>query len=82
MPEALSLIEKWWSADEIVRVYPDDIATRQFFEWVRRHSLGRKRLLDTLLASTYKQAGILSIATLNPADFAVFGCFQCITPTS
>ena len=44
----------------------------------RRRNLGR--LLDTLLAATYKQAGIRSLLTTNPADFAVFGVFTCVTP--
>ena len=43
-------------------------------------ALGRKRLLDTLLAATYWQAGIQSLLTTNPADFGVFGTFRCITP--
>ena len=42
----------------------------------------RKRLLDTLLAATYQQAGIRSLLTTNQADFAVFGVFTCITPHS
>jgi len=45
-------------------------------------SLGRKRLLDTLLAATYRQAGVQSLLTTNPADFGVFGVFSCITPTT
>jgi len=45
-----------------------------------RFALGRKRLLDTLLAATYLRAGIRSLLTTNPADFAVFGAFTCITP--
>jgi predicted nucleic acid-binding protein len=40
----------------------------------------RKRLLDTLLAATYRQVGIHSLLTTNPADFGVFGVFTCITP--
>jgi hypothetical protein len=36
--------------------------------------------LDTLLAATYRQAGIDSLLTANPADFGVFGVFTCITP--
>jgi predicted nucleic acid-binding protein len=47
---------------------------------VTQFSLGRKRLLDTLLAATFHQAGIHSILTTNAADFAVFGVFTCITP--
>ncbi len=58
----------------------DDGATRQFLDWLAQFSLGRKRLLDTLLAATYRQAGIQSLLTTNPADFGVFAVFTCITP--
>jgi hypothetical protein len=42
--------------------------------------LGRKRILDTLLAATYWSAGIQSLLTTNAGDFAVLGGFQCISP--
>ena len=74
------LAEQWWTAREVMRVFPDDAATRQFLAWLRQFFLGRKRLLDTLLAATYKEAGIFSLLTTNPADFTVFGVFSCITP--
>ena len=80
MTVARQLAEEWWTAQEVVRVFPDDAATRQFLAWLQQFSLGRKRLLDTLLAATYGQAGIQSLLTTNPADFAVLGVFTCITP--
>jgi hypothetical protein len=43
-----------------------------------RHGLGRKRVLDTLLAASFHTAGVKSILTLNPADFDVFGQFACV----
>jgi predicted nucleic acid-binding protein len=80
MTSARILAEQWWIATEVVHVFPDDSATRLFLDWMRQFSLGRKRLLDTLLAATYRQAGIGSLLTTNPADFAVFGAFTCTTP--
>jgi len=74
------MAEQWWTASEVVQVFPNNAATRQFLGWLQQFSLGRKRLLDTLLAATYLQAGIQSLLTTNPADFAVFGAFRCITP--
>jgi predicted nucleic acid-binding protein len=76
------LAEQWWTAKEVVQVFPDGDATRQFLTWLTQFSLGRKRLLDTLLGATYKQAGITSLLTTNSADFTVFGVFTCTTPTS
>jgi predicted nucleic acid-binding protein len=80
MDASRRLAEQWWTATEVVQVYPDGGAVQQFFAWLQQFFLGRKRLLDTLLAATYHQAGIHSILTTNPADFAVFGVFACITP--
>ena len=82
MSEAIRLSEQWWTARDVIPVFPNDLASRQFFVWMRQPFLGRKRLLDTFLASTYWQAGISSVLTTNPGDFAVFGCFQCVTPSS
>lgn len=77
---ARQLAEPWWTARDVVPVFPDDAAPRQFLAWLQQFALGRKRLLDTLLAATYRQAGIDSLLTTNPVDFAVFGAFRCITP--
>jgi predicted nucleic acid-binding protein len=35
-------------------------------------------VLDTLLAATYRAAGVTSLLTLNSEDFAVFGEFTCV----
>jgi predicted nucleic acid-binding protein len=77
---ARQVAEQWWTARDVTRVFPDHAATWQFLTWLQQFGLGRKRLLDTLLAATYKQSGISSLLTTNPADFAVFGGFRCITP--
>jgi predicted nucleic acid-binding protein len=82
MPAARQLAEQWWSARQVVQVFPNGAATGQFLTWVQQFSLGRKRLLDTLLAATYGDAGIQSLLTTNPADFAVFGVFTCTTPAA
>jgi hypothetical protein len=42
----------------------------------------QKRLLDTRLAATYRDAGIQSLWTMNPDDFAVFDSFTLSTPGS
>jgi len=39
--------------------------------------VGRKRLLDTLIAATWHHAGITEVFTLNPADFVIFANFTC-----
>ncbi|MBO0725307.1 MAG: hypothetical protein J2P52_06885 [Blastocatellia bacterium] len=82
MTTARQIAEQWWTAREVVRVFPDDAATRQFLIWLQQFSLGRKRLLDSLLAATYQQAGIQSLLTTNHADFTVFGVFTCMAPNT
>jgi predicted nucleic acid-binding protein len=80
MDEALRLAGQWWTAREVDQVFPSDAATHQFLAWMERHSLGRKRVLDTMLAATYQGAGIHSLLTLNARDFRVFGGFSFLTP--
>jgi len=78
--DARALAQRWWTAREVDHVFPDEETVRQFLTWHQEHRLGRKRLLDTLLAATYRSAGVRSLLTTNPGDFAVFGEFDCVTP--
>lgn len=78
LQEATSRAEFWWQAREVVRLYPNARATTQFFNWIRQHRLGRKRLLDTLLAASLHSNGMHHLITNNTADFKVFGCFELI----
>jgi len=45
-----------------------------------RYQLGRNRVLDTLLAATYRAADVTSLLTLNAKDFTVFDELSCIPP--
>lgn len=78
MTEAIARAEHWWQAAEVVRVFPDGQAVTDFLAWLARHQLGRKRLLDTLLAATFFRAGIQRILTNNEDDFRVLGMFQVV----
>jgi toxin-antitoxin system PIN domain toxin len=77
---ARNLAEQWWTAREMEAIFPNGVAMKQFLDWLQEHRLGRKRLLDTLLAATYFQAGVTSLLTLNARDFTIFGCFNCVSP--
>ena len=70
--EALAVADRWWTARETRQVEQGPDAVALFFDWMARHRLGRKRLLDTLLAATYVAAGVRRIATSDWRDFAVF----------
>ncbi len=76
MTEAISRAEHWWQAAEVVRVFPNSHAVTDFLVWLTRHQLGRKRLLDTLLAATFLSAGVKRIITNNERDFKVLGFFD------
>lgn len=82
MEDALDHSERWWNAREVEQVMPNDEAVALFHEWMRRNRLGRKRVLDTLMAASYRTAGINSLLTLNFDDIAVFGGFTSVWPAS
>jgi len=72
MEDALARIDRWWRAREVRIVPTGDAVGMRFLDLVRRHHLGRKRLLDTLLAATYLEAGVHVIATTDVRDFGQF----------
>ena len=80
MSRALEVAEKWWSAREVVHVFSDSNTVRDFLGVLRQHRLGRKRLLDTLLAATLRRVGINSILTTDAHDFVILG-LQIVEPT-
>ena len=75
---ALERAKVWWDAKDVDRVSPDERTVTWSLAAMSKHRLGRKRVLDTLLAGTFRTAGISSVLTLNPADFGVFGEFVCV----
>ena len=80
MNQALERAEIWWESPEVDQLGSDAFSVRTFFDWMRQHRLGRKRILDTLLASTFREAGIKSILTTNARDFAILDGFACVVP--
>ncbi len=78
MSEALQRAEHWWQAAEVIRVFPDGPSVTEFLAWIRRHALGRKRLLDTMLAALMAQAGVTRIVTNNGQDFRGFSRFEIV----
>lgn len=78
MAEAIGRAEHWWQAEEVVRLFPEGHAVSDFLVWLTRHQLGRKRLMDTMLAATFHRAGVKRIVTNNGRDFKAFGVFEII----
>lgn len=77
--DATSRAEQWWQAAEVVRVFPDGNSVSDFFAWLRQYQLGRKRLLDTLLAASFRQAKGTNIITNNAKDYEVLAAFEIVT---
>jgi predicted nucleic acid-binding protein len=76
MSEALERATFWSEAREVNILKADDAVNALWLQWLTDYRLGRKRLLDTLIAVTWHAAGIVEICTLNPRDFKVFDVFH------
>ena len=72
--------QDWWNAREVQQVHGDVQAVAVFFDWLKKHRLGRKRLLDTMLAATYFACGVTDIVTSNARDYSTFGVFRIHLP--
>jgi predicted nucleic acid-binding protein len=81
MEEALRKADLWWNAEEVRQVVPDSGAVTLFTHWMVRYRLGRKRILDTLLAATYTAAGVRRIISTNIRDYRVFEDVEVVDPT-
>lgn len=79
MEDAMRKARHWWNAAEVHRITPNESSVILFFDWMEKHQLGRKRILDTKLAAAFWTAGVRRICTSNPSDFALFG-FEIIEP--
>ena len=77
MTEAITKARMWADAAEVETFTASDAVVAWFLDALARHRLGRKRILDTMLAATYRSAGVASLLTLNAGDFAVFEEFAC-----
>jgi predicted nucleic acid-binding protein len=76
MAAALELCEQWWNAEECRPVAVDAEVAALFLAWMHELRLGRKQLLDTLLAASYHRAGVRRLATTDWRDFARYGVFE------
>lgn len=79
IPSALGMCERWWDAQECRHALPDSEAVTLFLAWMNEFAVGRKRLLDTMLAATYHRAGVHRIATGDWRDFSRYGVFEVVS---
>jgi predicted nucleic acid-binding protein len=80
MEESMEIAQQYWNAADWRRLLPKPSTASLAFELIRKHKLGRKRLLDTYFAATLLDHGITHLVTCNPEDFSVFGKLRLINP--
>lgn len=80
MPLAIQLAQSWWHARETRHAIPTPASMELFFKWMRDFTLGRKRLLDTMLAATYFSHQVTTILSSDARDYTTYGCFEVISP--
>ena len=78
MADALLRASAWASDQETVVLNSDEQVISRFLQWMSAYHLGRKRVLDTMLAATYHAAGVTQLVTFNEPDFRVFNAFSFI----
>ena len=80
MVKALAIADDWWNAREVIPVYPNQQSQELFSAWMGSYNLGRKRILDTMLAAVYCANGAGTIVTSNARDFELFQELQVLVP--
>lgn len=72
MKQAIEKSRDWLAAAETLFVAPDLDVCRIFHEHMLAQRLGRKRILDTLLAATLIKAGVPLLITGNTEHYCEF----------
>jgi predicted nucleic acid-binding protein len=80
MIEALDWVQDLFAKAEFKLLESPSESLGEALSWMKRFSLGRKRILDTYLAASLYNAGVRRLLTSNPADFVVFGVFEIVFP--
>jgi predicted nucleic acid-binding protein len=80
MIEALDWMKEFLANSMVTLLEPTTASAQQTLAWMRQFKLGRKRILDTHLAAILHTSGVRRLLTSNPADFAVFGVLETVTP--
>ncbi len=80
MSDAVARVRHLWDAREVVRILPDATVLHRTLELLSSLPLGRKRILDTVLAATLQAAGVRRLATFNGKDFEVFPFLEVVEP--
>ena len=79
MTEALDWIEEFLKNPAVSLLEPSQASVDQTLHGCGS-STGPRRILDTQLAAVLHSKGVSRLLTSNPADFAVFGALETVTP--
>jgi predicted nucleic acid-binding protein len=80
LPEALRICRSLGEAMEVHWILPAPEVLPRTLDLMEKLRLGRKRILDTALATTLESAGVHRLATLNSRDFEVFPFLELVGP--
>ncbi len=78
--QAVQRSEFWWNLQEVTQLVMPPSAVATLHRWMLVHRLGRKRILDTMLAATFEAHEITRVITSDPGGFSCFECFELIDP--
>jgi len=62
----------------VIRVFPDGNTVSDFFAWLRQYQLGRTRLLDTMLAASFRNAKVTRVIANKAKDYEGLGAFEVV----
>ena len=80
--EAIRRSDIWWNLKEVKNISATGWAVQRFHAWMADHHLGRKRILDTMLAATFEENQVYHVITSDPGGFSLLKVFQIIDPLS
>lgn len=72
--------ERIWKAREVRQIHAMAGVLPMAFDLIHRLKLGRKRILDTVLAATLRVNGIDRLLTANVGDFEPFDFLEVVSP--
>ena len=72
MSAAIDIARKHWLAPEAEHIVPTPAVVERALELLGLLRLGRKRILDTMLAATFESAKVQRLATFNRRDYEAF----------
>jgi toxin-antitoxin system PIN domain toxin len=82
MSEAVAIARSYLGRENVECLPENEEVVAEALALLDRHSLGRKRIADTLLAATLMQSGVSELVTCNPDDFRVFEELSLVDPSA